>query len=252
VVEIVLLEKILIMDGRFTAASEEVLDFNFWPSFSDLMLSLVLILILVIFLFLSVITVGTIDLRDVEENQKGMVQEIANAFGVKEKQIKSNFYEVPNTGIMIQNEPTLQRISFSDRVLFQPDKCGLSRTGKQTLAIVGEKIKKKLAIIREIQIQGHADTDPSREYSSNLELAALRAIEVFKYFQDAVGIDPSEHLMSATSFGEFKPVQRSDEDRFYNMERLIRDNSTMGLKDKNRRIELLLFYALGIGGQKKD
>lgn len=233
------------MNSRFTTADEDILDFNFWPSFSDLMLSLVLILVVVLFLFLSVITVGTVNLKHVKENQMEMVQGIAAAYGVTPKEIRTNYFVIP-AGIMIQNDPTLQRISFTDRILFPQDEHGLSETGKQTLTIIGQLIKKQLPVIREIQIQGHADTDKSRLYPTNLDLAALRAIEVFKYLQNEVGIDPAEHLMSATSFGEFKPVQRSDEDLSYNDLNLIKDNRTKSLKDRNRRIELLFFYSIEI------
>lgn len=239
------------MNSRFTTADEDILDFNFWPSFSDLMLSLVLILVVVLFLFLSVITVGTVNLKHVKENQREMVQGIAAAYGVTPKEIRTNYFVIP-AGIIIQNDPTLQRISFTDRILFPQDKHGLSETGKQTLTIIGQLLKKQLPVIREIQIQGHADTDKSRLYPTNLDLAALRAIEVFKYLQNEVGIDPAEHLMSATSFGEFKPVQRSDEDLFYNDLNLIKDNRTKSLKDRNRRIELLLFYSIEIKDQKKE
>lgn len=250
-VGVVVLEKIIIMDSRFTAADEDILDFNFWPSFADLMLSLVLILVLVIFLFLSIITAGTVNLKHVKENQIKMVHAIAAAYGMTPKEKSAEYFVFP-AGIMIQNEPTLQRISFTDRILFPQDEHRLSESGKQTLTIVGQLIKKQLPVIREIQIQGHADTDKSKRYPSNLDLAGSRAIEVFKYLQNVVGVDPAEHLMSATSFGEFKPVQRLDEDLSYNYSRLIKDNRTKSLKDRNRRIELLLFYSIEIKEQKKE
>ena len=107
--------------------------------------------------------------------------------------------------------------------------------------LVGNKIKSNLDNIREIQIQGHADPDPP-SLPSNLHLAAWRAIEVFNFLQEQVPIDPAIHLMSATSFGEFKPVQRSIQDRFYNLDKLEMHNGTDELKAQNRRIEILLFY----------
>jgi outer membrane protein OmpA-like peptidoglycan-associated protein len=57
-----------------------------------------------------------------------------------------------------------------------------------------------------------------------------------------VGINPAENLMSVTSFGEYKPVQRSEDDSSYSLERLQADNSTAELKGRNRRVEVLLFY----------
>ena len=48
--------------------------------------------------------------------------------------------------------------------------------------------------------------------------------------------------MSATSFGEYKPVQRLMDDSTYTPEKLMKHNSTRALKAKNRRMEILLFY----------
>ncbi|MEK8016137.1 MAG: OmpA family protein [Candidatus Parabeggiatoa sp.] len=107
--------------------------------------------------------------------------------------------------------------------------------------LVCKIFKGKLGAIQEIQIQGHADPQQSRNFSSNLELAAHRAIEVFKHFQK-LGIDPTRHIMSATSFGEYKPVQRQYSDMAYNNNRLKRDNNTQKKRKKNRRIEVVLIY----------
>ena len=40
---------------------EDTLDFNFWPSFADLMLTLVLILVIIVFVVIAVISAGTVD-----------------------------------------------------------------------------------------------------------------------------------------------------------------------------------------------
>ena len=53
--------------------------------------------------------------------------------------------------------------------------------------------------------------------------------------------------MSATSFGEYKPVQRSTDDSTYTLEKLMEHNGMEHdgdnkLKARNRRIEILLFY----------
>ena len=77
---------------------------------------------------------------------------------------------------------------------------------------------------------------------SNLHLAALRAIEVYTFLQEQIHIDPATHLMSATSFGEYKPVQRSVRDSTYTPEKLKMHNSSKALKAQNRRMEILLFY----------
>lgn len=235
------------MNDATSINEESSLDFNFWPSFADLMLSIVLILLLVIFLIHAVIAAGTVNLKYVQQSQMNMVQAVAAAYGVKPDEISVDLYAISTGGensrdILIHNEPVLQRFTFSDRILFQRDDYHLSPEGQETLDIIGNLLKQQLSVIREIQIQGHADTDTSKRFPSNLHLAAQRAIEVFKFLQDIIGIDPAEHLMSATSFGEFKPVQRPDTDSTYNRMKLYEHNSSDELKDRNRRIELLLFY----------
>ena len=254
---------------------DNTLDFNFWPSFSDLMLTLVLILVIVVFAVIAAFSVRIDGLEEeitkveekqqeiaeaiakVEEKQEAIIREIAKAYNVewkdvkkkKDEESKTDFFEIPiylengsYTKIHIQNEPKLQRYSFSDRILFEPDRYDLNENGKDTLRTVGHKIRKKLAHIEEIQIQGHADPDPPAYVPSNLHLGALRAIEVYKFLQNRIQIDPARHLMSVTSFGEYKPVQRSVHDSTYTPEKLKRHNSTRAWKSKNRRMEILLFY----------
>ena len=261
---------------------DNTLDFNFWPSFSDLMLTLVLILVIVVFAVIAAFSIGTDDLKaelketkkemakvekeqkeiaeaiaKVEEKQEAIIRAIAGAYNVKwedvekwkDEESKTDFFVIPiylengsYTEIQIQNEPKLQRYSFSDRILFEPDRYDLNENGKDTLRTVGREIENKLAHIEEIQIQGHADPDPPAFVPSNLHLGALRAIEVYKFLQNRIRIDPARHLMSATSFGEYKPVRRSVQDSKYTPEKLKRHNSTRALKATNRRMEILLFY----------
>lgn len=236
------------LDDRITTKEDDILDFNFWPSFADLMLSLVLILVLIIFIVYAVIAAGSVNLKQIQDGQMSMVNSVANEYGVAPVEKSKDLFIIPiilanraRSEISIKNGIEVQRFSFKDRVLFPPDGYLLSGDGEKVLSIVGQKIKEQLSNIKEIQIQGHADTDKTR-YTSNLHLAAFRAIEVFSFLKLNVGIDPAMYMMSATSFGEYKPVQRSEDDRTYNEKRLFDDNSTDELKAQNRRIEILLFY----------
>ena len=256
---------------------DNTLDFNFWPSFSDLMLTLVLILVIVVFAVIAAFSIGTDGLKaalmefeeeqkaiaqaiaKVEEKQEAIIQAIAEAYKVKwedvekwkDEETETDSFVIPiylegggSTEILIHNEATLQRYSFSDRILFGPDRYDLNEEGKKTLLIVGRQIKNNLKNISEIQIQGHADPDRPAYVPSNLHLGALRAIEVYKFLQNRIRIDPARHLMSATSFGEYKPVQRLNKDSTYNLEKLKDHNLNNTLKAKNRRMEILLFYRL--------
>ena len=78
-----------------------------------------------------------------------------------------------------------------------------------------------------VRIEGHTDNVPitaalAQRYPSNWELSAARAITVARYLQKQA-IDPAG--LSATGFGEYKPVA---------------DNSTVEGRAKNRRIEIVL------------
>jgi flagellar motor protein MotB len=225
---------------------ENLLSFNFWPSFADMMLALVLVLCLALFLVAAVMAVGTVNLKEVEANQMSMINSIADDYKVKPSQLPDNAYGIYFPGskepdIEIHNDLSSQRITFSDKILFEPDHTEIKPEGEQVLMIVGAKVRAQLALIREIQIQGHADTKPSGKFASNVELAANRAISVFGFLQDKVGIKPAEHLMSITSFGEYKSVQRTTSTD-YSMEKLQADNGSDELRRRNRRIELVLIY----------
>ncbi len=226
---------------------EDALPFNFWPSFADLMLSVVLILIIVIFIIYSVLSAGTVNLRHVQKRQQTMIETMADTYGAKPEELGKDVYAISinrkkNRDLVIRNEPTMQRFSFGSHILFPQDEYNLTAGGRAVLRNFGVILKKQLYQIREIQIQGHADPVPTSKHKSNLDLASLRAIEVFRFFQNSLGIDPAKHLMSATSFGEYKPVKRSVIDSTYSLSRILAQNFNDTQRSMNRRIELLLFY----------
>lgn len=229
--------------------NESLLEFNFWTAFADLMLALVLVLCVLLFVIIVVISVGTVDLQKVKTNQNFMVDSIAQKYGVKPHQIKENTFGIStmkdsNYDIQIQNDLNSQRITFSDKLLFLPDRTEINSNGQAVIDAVGSILKSQLSSIKEIQVQGHADTLKSNRFKSNTDLAAQRAISVLEYLQDKdkVGIDPSIYLMSATSFGEFKPVQRTSESTDYNRDKIDQANADEPLRSRNRRIELVLIY----------
>lgn len=229
--------------------NEDLVGFNFWPSFADMMLALVLVLCLALFLVAAVLAIGTVNLKEVETNQMSLINSVAGDYGVSPVKLPDtdNAYGIYVAGskypdIEIHNDLNAQRITFSDKILFEPDHTEIKPEGEQVLMIVGMKLRSQLHLFKEIQVQGHADTNPSQRYKSNVELAADRAIAVFGFLQNRVGIKPAEHLMSVTSFGEYQSVQRSAGGDGYNMDRLLADNGSDELRRRNRRIELVLLY----------
>ncbi len=76
----------------------------------------------------------------------------------------------------------------------------------------------------EIQVEGHTDNVPinSRRFPSNWELSAARAVAVARNFH---GLDIPPARLSATGYGEFRPVA---------------DNGTAAGRAANRRVEITL------------
>ncbi len=142
-----------------------------------------------------------------------------------------------------------QKISFGSSVLFTSGKAKLKVRGRDILTTVGNVIKTKLPAIQEIQIQGHADITAPKQYDIdsqqsqeyNLKIASERALEVFLFLKEQLEINPAKILMSATSFGSYKPVSRTAEDN-YTWERIRLENDDKDKKQLNRRIEIVLTY----------
>ena len=226
---------------------ESSLDFNFWASFADLMLALVLVLCMILFLVKAVIALGSVNLDTVKNNQQTMINSIAQKYNAVPILLGKDLYGISTNNtklydIEIQNDLNSQRITFSDKLLFRPDEIIVNPSGQIVLDTVGNILRTQLPVVKEIQIQGHADTQKSGKFANNTQLAAMRAIAVFEHLHNKVGIDPSENLMSATTFGEYKSVQRGSDNAEYKWENLVADNSTEELRSRNRRIEIVLLY----------
>jgi len=153
--------------------------------------------------------------------------------------IDSNYKD----NIIVKDKNSIQTISFGDNLLFDEGSADLLAQGQEVMARVGGVLKNATTDFEEIQIQGHADTKrPPPPYSSNLELASDRATTVYQYLQDNARLDPAANLISIVSFGEFKPVQRTDYSTNWNMDLINLANRTKEQRDMNRRIEILLIY----------
>jgi outer membrane protein OmpA-like peptidoglycan-associated protein len=211
---------------------------------TDLIVSLVAVLMIMF------AAQDIINFKIVRQNQEKLMEEIAAFHNTSPQPIGEDKYVIytepkkkrENRGkILIQNDATLQRISFEGDILFGSAETWLKERGKAILADFARVFerKKKLRIIKEIQIQGHADI---RKYKDgNLQLAANRAIAVYEYLQKK-GIHPYEYVMSATSFGEYMPVERKYGDINYSRFKLWKHNDSYDRQELNRRIEIVLIY----------
>ena len=186
---------------------------------------------------------GTIDLKEIQENQKQLIDAIAESYKVEAADLGDDTYgiEIESSGtndIVIANEATIQRFRFGSHILFDEDDIVLKPQGRRVMKVVGVAIADRLGQIKEIQVQGHADPETSNRFETNLELAAYRAFSVYNFLKDSLSVDPRRHVMSATTFGEYMPVQRAATQGAYKEEH----NSTEEKRARNRRIEILLIY----------
>ncbi len=113
--------------------------------------------------------------------------------------------------------------------LFAPGDYKLKSKGKGMIKKIAQIIS-RLDNDAEIIVEGHTDNEKMgpnlrKKIPSNWELSALRAINVVKYLQDSLKIDPSK--LSAVAYGESRPIA---------------DNSTEEGRKKNRRIEIFIKY----------
>ncbi len=209
---------------------DEDIDFNFWPAFADTLLAVVFVIVIALGV-VALILGRTVNLEEVEHAQERFLSEISDhaRLTIRDTPTGSQLLCREDDCLIESNTALhLQLITFSDRLLFQPDRYELLPGGEDLLQVVGQAIAQSNRIC-EIQIQGHTDNLPTHTYSAgNMELGARRGISVFTFLRDDVGLDPEQRRISVTTYGEYRPVSHGDtpEDR-----------------SRNRRVELRLQYS---------
>lgn len=198
-------------------SSKPILSFNFWPSFTDVCLITVLVLILII--FIQIITnAEAFKLKRIQDKQIKIRNLIVKAIGTEARDaitFRSNF--------------AIQRIKFSDWILFAKSSAELQKHGMELLYKVGKVLKDNETLYHAIRVEGHTDKDPIRsgKYPSNWELSSARATAVVRYFDEVVGIRPDNGRLAAVGFSKYVPIDPGDSEE---------------AKAKNRRIELAIYY----------
>jgi len=180
------------------------------------------------------------DLRQKVSNLEGenrkLTEDIAALQRVKEEKVKevSNTYEqlLQNMKSEIaQGQVTISElkgkltVNMEAAILFDSGKADVKPDGLEILFKMVETLKGVKD--KAIRIEGHTDNVQisgalMRQFPSNWELSAARAINVAKYLQQQ-GLDPA--ILSAAAFAEYKPVA---------------DNGSKEGRAKNRRIEITL------------
>jgi len=117
------------------------------------------------------------------------------------------------------------RFVFQSEVLFNAGEANISEAGQEEIAKLGEAILQLESEIPPeinwvLRIDGHTDSRPisTPQFPSNWELSAARAISVAKLLI-AQGVSPNR--LVAAGFGEFTPLDLSENDEAYKRNRRI-------------------------------
>ena len=161
--------------------------------------------------------------KDLERQRE---EEVLAMKGTYENLLENMKSEIDKGKITITQLRGKLKVNMLDEILFDSGETTIKPQGIEVLKRVGNillNVKDKA-----INIEGHTDNVPigaelSEKYPTNWELSVARATNVARYLQEKSGINPI--LLSATGYGEYKPVA---------------PNETEEGKAKNRRIEIVL------------
>lgn len=176
------------------------------------------------------------DNSNLESANRKMKDDIANLQKVKEEKVKevSGTYEqllqnmkseIAKGQVTISELKGKLTVNMEAAILFDSGKADVKQDGLDILVKMVETLKGVKD--KAIRIEGHTDNVQitgalTRQFPTNWELSAARAINVAKYLQQQ-GLDPA--ILSAAAFAEYKPVA---------------SNGDKEGRAKNRRIEITL------------
>ncbi|ADZ85612.1 flagellar motor protein MotB [Cellulosilyticum lentocellum] len=124
--------------------------------------------------------------------------------------------------VSLHVEPQGLTLSFDDNILFDSGKADIQSAYKKNLLEICDILK---TFTNDVVVEGHTDNLPihTSQFSSNWELASIRAINVVHLFIDEGKLPASK--LSAISYGEYRPIASND---------------TPEGRAKNRRIDIIL------------
>lgn len=202
---------------------EDTEDFNIWPTFTDISFAILLVMIFIV--LGQYLIIG----RILQVNK--IKQEQALVRSALQERFAADFGDA----IQESSQPQFQKITFSDKVLFDTGSARLKPEGQQILTTIAEIINavKNKCSFDEIQIRGHTDDLPihgSKLYQTNWELSSARATSVVRHFVDNCNLDPGQDiLLSAQGYSQYDNIRANTDD----VNRAL-----------NRRIEIVIKYPL--------
>lgn len=184
---------------------------SFWPTFTDLICTVLMVVILI--LFSSESLLGSVE----QDLAKNIHKSVIKTF--KES-------EVP-----VKVDPLTGQITFGENALFDLDSAELKPEAKEMLKLFIPKYIETIykdyeAHISKIVITGH--TDDVGDYLYNLDLSQRRALSVAKYI---VGEEIGEYKYKDAVTKDIEAIGRSEAE-------LIKNSDGSINRDASRRVEI--------------
>lgn len=190
-----------------------------WPAMLDLITSTLMVFMLVTTLQLA-FGIDELEGALTRNKQERFLQEFSREFA----------REIGSKEIGVERHLNFIQILFSDKVLF--------RSGDYRLQLDGQELLERCTRVfaeaggsgyEQIQVEGHTDNvrlDRAAYPSNNWELSTARALSVVEFLSRKNSSFAS--VLSANGYSDHRPVA---------------DNSTQAGRDRNRRIEIRLFFS---------
>ena len=170
------------------------------------------------------------DLRQTSEELEAAVeekeQERAAMVTTQHELLGELEQEISDGQVQVRRLRNMLRVDMVDEIVFDSGEATIKPAGEEILTPVGAVLKR--AEDRQVVVQGHTDNVQimgrlAERFPTNWELSAARAVNVARFLQEAVGMDPSR--LGAAGFSEYRPRA---------------DNETEEGRQMNRRIEIVL------------
>jgi chemotaxis protein MotB len=167
------------------------------------------------------------EFEEVMEEQKVVSErEISMVKKTNDELVANLKKEIATGKIQIEQIRGRLTMSIAEELFFESGKAEIKPEGQEVLKRIGNILKKIPE--KNVRVEGHTDNVPigpkiRERYPTNWELGATRAVNVVRFFQEGVGMDPLR--LSAVSYGQYRPRAT---------------NRTEAGKAKNRRIEIIL------------
>ena len=164
-----------------------------------------------------------IKVSEISQEKEEQINRLKNAY---DKLVADMEKEIEEGQIQITQLADRLSVSMVDRILFPSGKAEITPAGLKVLERVGNVLKNTENKI--IRVEGHTDNVAiqaklQEKFPTNWELSAARAINVVRFLQDDVGIEPIR--LHAIGMSEYHPVA---------------SNKTSHGRSQNRRIEIIL------------